>query len=124
VITGPGSVRGRRWLRDQLCSRLQGQGRHDMPNKKNELFARLNLADFQQVERHVRTVELQQGSILAHTHQPIQNVYFPHSGIISCIVETKSGDAIETGMIGKDGVRRWSGVRSHNFVHGRNTGPR
>ena len=75
-----------------------------MPNKTNELFARLNLADFQHIERHIRTVEFQQGFVLAHTHQLIQSVYFPHSGIISCVVEARNGDAIETGMIGKDGV--------------------
>jgi CRP-like cAMP-binding protein len=78
-----------------------------MPNKKNELFARLSLVDFHQVERHIRTIELQQGSVLADTHQPIQSVYFPHSGIISCVVETKNGDTIETGMMR---VRRGSGV--------------
>jgi CRP-like cAMP-binding protein len=75
-----------------------------MPNQKNELFARLNPADFQHVEQYIRTVELQKGSVLADTHQPIQSVYFPHSGIISCVVETKNGDGIGTGMIGKDGV--------------------
>jgi hypothetical protein len=42
--------------------------------------------------------------VLANTHQPINSVYFPLSGIISSIVETKSGDMIETGMIGNDGV--------------------
>jgi hypothetical protein len=31
-------------------------------------------------------------------------VYFPHSGIISCVVETIGGGAIETGMIGRDGA--------------------
>jgi hypothetical protein len=30
-------------------------------------------------------------------------VYFPHSGIISCVVELIGGGAIETGMIGRDG---------------------
>jgi hypothetical protein len=30
-------------------------------------------------------------------------LYFPHSGIISCVVELVGGGAIETGMIGKDG---------------------
>jgi CRP-like cAMP-binding protein len=75
-----------------------------MPHQKNELFARLSPADFQHVERHLRTVEFEQGFVLARTHEPIQNVYFPHSGIISCVVEAKNGDAIETGMIGKDGV--------------------
>src|SRR5829696_4001071 len=36
-------------------------------------------------------------------HQRIETVYFPHSGIISCVVELLGGGAIETGMIGKDG---------------------
>jgi CRP-like cAMP-binding protein len=31
-------------------------------------------------------------------------VYFPHSGIISCVVELIGGGAIETGMIGNDGA--------------------
>jgi CRP-like cAMP-binding protein len=31
-------------------------------------------------------------------------VYFPHSGIISSLVELTDGSAIETGMIGKDGL--------------------
>jgi hypothetical protein len=42
--------------------------------------------------------------VLANTHQPINSVYFPLSGMISSIVETKSGDMIETGMIGNDEV--------------------
>ncbi|HKH00656.1 MAG TPA: Crp/Fnr family transcriptional regulator [Bradyrhizobium sp.] len=41
--------------------------------------------------------------MLAETHQRIQTVYFPHSGIISCVVELLGGGAIETGMIGNDG---------------------
>ncbi len=31
-------------------------------------------------------------------------MYFPHTGIISCVVELKDGHAIETGMIGNDGA--------------------
>jgi len=42
--------------------------------------------------------------VLAETHQRVQKVYFPHSGIISCVVELRGGGAIETGMIGKDGA--------------------
>ena len=34
----------------------------------------------------------------------IENVYFPHSGIISLVVELKEGDMLETAMVGKDGV--------------------
>jgi CRP-like cAMP-binding protein len=75
-----------------------------MPHQKNELLARLSMGDFQHIEAHLKSFELQHGAVLANTHQPINSVYFPLSGIISCVVETKSGDTIETGMIGNDGV--------------------
>ena len=55
-------------------------------------------------------VHLEQGQVLAKTHQLVQRVYFPHTGIISCVVELKGGGAIETGMIGNDGV--WGASRA------------
>jgi CRP-like cAMP-binding protein len=75
-----------------------------MPSKSNDLLARLSATFYLELAPHLKTIELPQGTVLAHTHQPIQSVYFPHSGIISCVVESKSGDGIETGMIGKDGA--------------------
>jgi len=47
---------------------------------------------------------LEQGKLLAKTHQPVLKVYFPHSGIISNVVELIGGEAIETAMIGSDGA--------------------
>jgi CRP-like cAMP-binding protein len=52
---------------------------------------------------HLAVVRLDQGCVLSETHSIIDKVYFPHSGIISCVVELVGGGAIETGMIGKDG---------------------
>jgi len=42
--------------------------------------------------------------VIAESRSRISRVYFPHGGIISCVVELENGWAIETGMIGKDGV--------------------
>ena len=42
--------------------------------------------------------------VLAEPHQPIERVYFPHSGIISYVVAMSDGNMIETGMVGRDGV--------------------
>jgi CRP-like cAMP-binding protein len=67
-------------------------------------LTRLSTSDFQQIAPHLKTIELVQGTVLANTHQAIRNVYFPLSGIISCVVEAKSGEGIETGMIGRDGA--------------------
>ena len=66
----------------------------------------LNLLEpdvFDQIEPQLSIINLQREQVLAETHQRIERVYFPHSGIISCVVELIGGGAIETGMIGKDG---------------------
>ena len=67
----------------------------------------LNLLEpdvFDQIEPQLSIIDLQREQVLAETHQRIESVYFPHSGIISCVVELIGGGAIETGMIGKDGT--------------------
>src|SRR3569832_2156032 len=75
-----------------------------MPHRKNFLLNRLEPTILAQIEPHLMTVEIRHQEVLAETHQRIEKVYFPHSGIISCVVETVGGGAIETGMIGNDGV--------------------
>ena len=57
-----------------------------------------------QIEPQLSIIDLHRELVLAETHERIERVYFPHSGIISCVVELIGGGAIETGMIGKDGV--------------------
>jgi CRP-like cAMP-binding protein len=56
-----------------------------------------------QIKPYLSLVELHQAVVLAETHQRVEKAYFPQSGIISCVVELKGGDAIGTGMIGNDG---------------------
>ena len=75
-----------------------------MPHSKNFLLNRLNADILGHISPDLTVVQLAQGEVLADTHARIEKVYFPHSGIISCVVETIGGGAIETGMIGKDGV--------------------
>ena len=74
-----------------------------MPHRKNFLLNRLEPAVLAEIEPHLSVVELNASQVLAETHQRIEKVYFPHSGIISCVVELVGGGAIETGMIGNDG---------------------
>ena len=72
-------------------------------HRKNFLLNRLEPALLAELEPHLSVVELKHAQVLAETHQRIGRVYFPHSGIISCVVELVGGGAIETGMIGNDG---------------------
>jgi CRP-like cAMP-binding protein len=75
-----------------------------MPHRNNFLLNRLEPDLLAQIEPHLSLIELHHTQVLARTHQRVEKVYFPHSGIISCVVELKGGDAIETGMIGRDGA--------------------
>jgi len=74
-----------------------------MPHRKNFLLNRLEPDLLAQIRPHLSLLELQHNDVLAETHQRIEKVYFPHSGIISCVVELVGGGAIETGLIGNDG---------------------
>jgi CRP-like cAMP-binding protein len=70
---------------------------------KNQLLARLDGPTFAALETHLRIDHLDVGQVLAESHAHVQKVHFPHSGIISCVVELIGGGAIATGMIGCDG---------------------
>lgn len=75
-----------------------------MPHRKNFLLNRLSSDVLGRISSGLVVVPLAQGEVLAETHARIEKVYFPHTGVISCVVETIGGVAIETGMIGNDGV--------------------
>jgi CRP-like cAMP-binding protein len=75
-----------------------------VPHSKNFILNRLPADALARISPGLVVVQLPQGEVLAETHARIEKVYFPHGGIISCVVETIGGGAIETGMIGNDGV--------------------
>jgi CRP-like cAMP-binding protein len=74
-----------------------------MHNHSNQLLARLDETTFAALKPHLAVVRLEHGRVISETHDTVRKVYFPHAGIISCVVELIGGGAIETGMIGKDG---------------------
>ena len=75
-----------------------------MPHASNFLLGHLAPASLARLAPHLSVIDLAAAQVLAEPHQRIQRVYFPHSGIISCIVELSDGSTIETGMVGNDGV--------------------
>jgi CRP-like cAMP-binding protein len=75
-----------------------------MPHSKNFLLNSLTPDILSRLSPNLSVIQLALGDVLAETHQRVEKAYFPHSGIISCVVETIGGGAIETGMIGKDGA--------------------
>src|SRR5215204_5311970 len=75
-----------------------------MPHSNNLILSRISRIDLEELRRHLFVAELKFGEILAESRGVVNKVYFPHGGIISSLVELSDGSAIETGMIGKDGL--------------------
>jgi CRP-like cAMP-binding protein len=49
-------------------------------------------------------MDLRQGIILQESGHPIEQVYFPLSGMVSLVAVTPAGESIETGIVGREGV--------------------
>jgi CRP-like cAMP-binding protein len=70
----------------------------------NRLLASLRPADLELLGPHLRPVELENETVLFEAGDQVDRVYFPHSGIISLVVELSGGQAIEAAMIGRDSM--------------------
>jgi CRP-like cAMP-binding protein len=73
-------------------------------NSPNRLLASLVPADFDLLRPHLKPTELKNETILYEAGDPVDRVYFPHSGIISLVVELSGGQGIEAAMIGRDSM--------------------
>ncbi len=70
----------------------------------NKLLASLPRGDFDRLQPHLSTVPLQQGTVLTETGDEVDQVCFPHSGMLSLLAVLRDGKAIETATVGREGV--------------------
>jgi CRP-like cAMP-binding protein len=86
-------------------------------SKRNLLLAALPEQDLALLVPHLKEVSLDQEALLQEQGGLIEQVYFPHDGIISLVAVMRHGDAIETATIGYEGaVGSFAGLgmrRSH-----------
>ena len=75
-----------------------------MSHSPNRLLDSVPAKTFAAIEPHLKAVELVHGEVLAEAGNEVTRVYFPHSGVISLVVELSIGDMIETAMVGHDGA--------------------
>lgn len=71
---------------------------------RNNLLATLKARDFELFEPHLREIQLPDQYDIARPGDDIENVYFPHSGIVSFLVHLEDGGFLQTLMVGRDGV--------------------
>jgi CRP-like cAMP-binding protein len=73
------------------------------PAGVNGILQHLSRKTLDMIEPHLRRVKLAQGSILHDAGEAITSIYFPLSGMVSMLAVLKTGEAIEAGVIGREG---------------------
>jgi hypothetical protein len=70
----------------------------------NQILCSLPSDEWRRVQALLQPVPLEQGYILYETDMPIEQVYFMDEGMISVVSVMHSGDSIEVGTIGNEGM--------------------
>ncbi len=70
----------------------------------NRLLASLPRDHFDRLLPHLSTVSLPQGEVLVEAGDEVDQIYFPHYGMLSLLAVLRDGKAIETATVGREGV--------------------
>ena len=70
----------------------------------NRLLASLPPADLELLRPHLKPIELVHETVLFATGDTLQRAYFPHSGVISLVINLADGQMIEAAMVGRDSL--------------------
>jgi CRP-like cAMP-binding protein len=60
--------------------------------------------DLSRLQPQLKLIDLKQGTVLHEAGAPLEYVYFPTTGMVSILAIMRTGDAIETAVIGREGV--------------------
>jgi CRP-like cAMP-binding protein len=71
---------------------------------QNRFLASLSPADAAILQPHLKPIDLRQSLVLFEIGSAINQVYFPHNGVVSLVVDLASGETIESAMIGRESV--------------------
>jgi CRP-like cAMP-binding protein len=61
-------------------------------------------ADFDLLAGELETVALEQDAVLSHAGEPVEHVFFPHSGAVSLMLDMANGQTVATALIGCEGA--------------------
>jgi CRP-like cAMP-binding protein len=70
----------------------------------NQLLASLPRDQFDRLLPYLTTVDLPQGLVLFEAGDEVDQVHFPHHGMLSLLAVLRDGKAIETATVGREGV--------------------
>jgi CRP-like cAMP-binding protein len=74
------------------------------PHSSNLLLASLPPENMAALLPHMQVVQFPQETVLFEAGDTIKAIYFPHTGLVSIVVDLGSGEMIETAMLGRDSL--------------------
>jgi len=74
------------------------------PAGHNGLLQRLSPGDLSRLRPQLKEITLERGAVLHEAGAPIEQVYFPTSGLVSILAVMQTGEAVETAVIGREGI--------------------
>ncbi len=102
--------------RDVGPRRVRGQDRPKLPpnvyeyqargdgGRHNRLLGLLPPGVMARLTPHLEPVPLDRGEMLFRTHEPVQLAYFPDTAVVSLVSTLESGESLEVGLVGRDGL--------------------
>jgi CRP-like cAMP-binding protein len=70
----------------------------------NRLLAGLSAPVLARLQPHLSSVYLERRDVLFRSHEPVHAVYFPDTAVVSFLARLTSGDTLEVGLVGRDGM--------------------
>jgi CRP-like cAMP-binding protein len=95
----------------------RGRAMRKQPSRrgfKNQVLAKLTLADSSLLAPHLEAVDLPLGTALETSSKRINTIYFLDRGFASVVANGASGRAIEVGIIGREGMTGLPVVLGHD----------
>jgi len=71
---------------------------------ENRLLGLVSATDRTRLESYLQVVQLDRKDVLFRAHEPIRTIYFPTTAVISFVTRLASGQMLEVGLVGRDGV--------------------
>jgi CRP-like cAMP-binding protein len=76
----------------------------------NQLLSHLPATVLERLQPHLQMVTLRQKQVLFRAHEPIESAYFPSTAVASVVATLESGQSLEVGLVGRDGLAGAAGV--------------
>jgi CRP-like cAMP-binding protein len=84
--------------------RIVGEGAADTQPSSNWLLASLPPTVLAHMTPHLERVRLDRKQTVFHAREPLRHVYFPTTAIVSLLAALDSGETLDVGLTGRDGL--------------------